>query len=320
MNASSIYSGPAKIFYNSVGIFPQGSAGEIKIAVHQETEDVGNAIAGRIDSTAADCQIKVDFTPFDNWGIFATLFPAAVTTPAPGTRFGGATNALCKIWTPDQRLYTLENAFVSKHPEIHLGNSVPLWGPAEITGLVKDTTEMGTAASFYAVATGAADPGGANTMTDFIREPWTAAWGTGTGPAGFGGDGGAAMQAEEEIVIVPEIKYTPLKVQKLTRAYLLQSVKFMAKLRPVGPTHAQLDSALALQNSGVLGRRFGAAAQAQSLILTGAISGKTITLNQVNLVTGGYEFGGSKLGTGEIGFVAATTFSAGAIQAVLSHT
>ena len=323
MNASSLYAGPGKIRvqYNStpsyINMFPQGEAGDIKMTVNQETDDVGNAIAGHIDVTAADCTIKVDVTPFDNWGLFDILFPATIVTPSPGTRFCGANNFTTTIWATDGRLFTIQNAFISKQPEIHLGNGVNLWGATEITGVVKDGTDEGTAASFYAVASGQADPGAAapaDTMSDFIREPWTLQWGA---VAGFG----ALTQAEDEIVIVPEVKYVPLKVQKLTRAYMLQSVKFMVKLRPVGPTQANIDNALQIQNTGLLGRRLGVSSgQATSLVLTGSISGKTITLPKVNLVTAGYEFGGSKLGNGEIGFVANMTFSAGAVQALISHT
>lgn len=314
MNNSLIYSGPGKLFSGSSSIFANGEQGEVKMAVEQETDPVASALVGRIDETVGNNLIKITTDPFDNWGALALLYPSTIKTPSIGTRFASA-NTAWKIWTADGRLFTIPNAFVSKHPEIHLGVGTPLFRGLEVTGVVKNATEMGDTGSFYVLASAQADPGGAFTLSDFIRGPWTGAWGT---VAGFGGDAGAALQAEDEWVISFDVKYKPLAVQKLVRSFELSSVAVMVKLRPVGPTQQNIDDALGIQNSGrLLGSRVGASGS--TLILTGPGS-KTITIYNANLVRSGYDFGGAKLGNGEIAFVTGSTFSAGAYQPLIAFS
>ncbi len=100
----------------------------------------------------------------------------------------------------------------------------------------------------------AGDPGGQMTMADFVLwGEWTGAYGA---VAGFGGDGGSAIEAEDDWTISTQVKLSPLPVQKLTRAFKLDSVEFMAKVRPYGPTHTNIDAAIGLNNGRLLGSRF----------------------------------------------------------------
>ena len=145
------------------------------------------------------------------------------------------------------------------------------------------------------------DPGGTFVMSDFVRGAWTGAWGAVTGFT--------AIEAEDEWTIEVNAKYSPLKVQGLTRAMKLDSVQFMAKVRPYGPTHTQI---LGIVGGHTAGQRLGSA----DLVLTGP-SSKTITLKNVGLRGAGFEFGGTRLGTGEIGFVTGATFTAGAPDPLL---
>ena len=89
----------------------------------------------------------------------------------------------------------------------------------------------------------------------------------------------------------------------------LDSVKFMAKCRPYGPTHTQILGKVGAHSAG---QKLGAA----DLTLTGP-EGKTITLTNTEIRGAGFEFGGTQLGTGEIGFVQATTFTGGAPDPVI---
>ncbi len=109
-------------------------------------------------------------------------------------------------------------------------------------------------------------------------------------------------------------------MQKLVRGYQLVSVQYMLKFRPYGPTQAQIDSAFLIQASGgALGRRLGGT-NAAAMVLTSAITGKTITLENCEPYTGGYDFGGNKLGNGEIAFLNTTTFTTGAPNALIAFS
>jgi hypothetical protein len=313
----NIYAGPAKVVIGAVALFPEGENGATRYDIKQEKVDRSSGFFGKVTSIQAGNVDLISTTPFDNWGSLGTLYPpflgvsvgATAGALVIGTRPHGALNAdvPAKLWSPDGRLITMARSAITKHPEIHLAVDKPLFGPIEITGILASGKKMGTAGAFHTMtASGAADPGGQFTLVDFQAGAWTGAWGT---IAGFGGDGGDPIEAEDEWVIVPDIKYSPLPVQKLVRAYKLDSISFMAKVRPYGPTQPQIDSAIGLSSSRTLGSRF--ANPGYDLILTGP-NAKTITLKNADVFGAGYEFGGTKLGNGEIGFVQSQLFTAGA--------
>jgi hypothetical protein len=311
---STYYSGPGKVYINSVALQAQGENGQITAVIIEPTTPVAAAMFGRIGETFDDQTAKIGVTPFDNWGLLTTLYPAFLgisvgATPgalAIGARPHGATNLPTKIYTPDGRLYSFVRTAVTKHPDLRLGVGEPLFGPCEITALGDPALNPG-AASFLVTGnaiteTAGADPGGPMTTADFIRGVWTGAWGT---LGGFGGDGGVPLQAEDFWTIQVHAKYSPLKVQKLTRHLKLDSVEIMAKARLVGPTHTQLVAQIGTHTSGTLA---GSGTNAADLVLTGPGS-KTITVKQTELRGAGFEFGGTKLGTGEIGFVTQMKFN-----------
>ena len=317
--AQNYYTGPGKVYYNSVGLQANGAQGQITFAITEKTTEAGTSQFGRVGETLDDVTGEISLTPFDNWGLLATLFPTflGVTTAGGtgalviGTRPHTASNVSAKVWTPDGRIYNFVRAAITGHPTLTLGSGQPLFGAIKITAL-GDTTKNPGDSSFLLASnaiteSAGSDPGGAMTMADFIRGKWTAAWGT---LAGFGGDGGSALEAEDGWQLVPDIKYSARTVQKVTRHMVLDSVAFMVKGRPVGPTQTQIAGALLAHTAG---SRFGAGANAADLVLTGP-SSKTITLKQSEIKGAGFEFGGTKLGNGEIGFVTAMTFTTGAAQ------
>lgn len=320
--SQNYYTGPGKAYFNSVGLQANGAQGTIKASLIEKTSDAGTAQFGKIAETLDDQYAEVELTPFDNWGLMTTLFPTflGVTTGTNtgalliGTRPHTASNVPLKIFTPDGRLYNFVRAALTAHPTLNLGNGQPLYGNVKFTALGDITKNPGDSAFLLAgnaiTESAGSDPGGAMTMSDFIRGKWTAAWGT---LAGFGGDGGSAMEAEDGWQLVPDIKYSARTVQKVTRHMVLDSVSFMLKGRPVGPTQTQLATQLLTHAAG---SRFGAGTNAADVVLTGP-SSKTITLKQAELKGAGFEFGGTKLGNGEIGFVISQTFTTGAANPML---
>jgi len=320
---STLYAGPGKIWMNGTALWPEGENGEIRASIEQEVAELAGGMHGRVTAVQGGVAGKIVITPFDHWGALGLLFPpylgvsvgATTGALAIGARPHGATDTACKIWTPDGRLYSFGRAAVTRHPDLRLGIGSALFGRVEITALVASGKKLGDAAALYTITeSGAADPGGQMGLADFARGTWTGVWGT---AAGFGGDaGGTPIEAEDEWVISSEVKYSPLPVQKLARAYKLDSVKFMAKVRPYGPTHSQIDAAIGVNNGRLLGSQIANATTAADLALSGP-NGKTITLKSADVVGAGFEFGGTRLGTGEIGFVTTVRFVGGAAQPLL---
>jgi len=324
--STTLYAGPGKLYAATYVLWPEGENGVLKYEIAQEKDDAAQAMHGRVLSTLGDTIGRISLTPFDNWTALKYLFPAflGVTTAAGagalaiGTRphnVAAGSDVPATIWNPDGVKIVVARTAVTKHPDLHLGVGKALFGPVEWTAIPASSTAVGTAAAFHAITeSGAADPGGQMIVTDFIREAWTGAWGA---VAGFGGDGGAALQAEEEWTITSEVKYSPLKVMRQTLAMKLDSVQFMAKARVVGPTWTQIEANVL--TGRVTGSRWGnpgAQGSAIDLVLT-STSGKTITLKNADVHGEGFEFGGTRLGTGEVGFVNQMSFTSGAPNPLL---
>jgi len=331
MSAQTYYTGPAKVYLgnNSVAMQANGASGQVKFSINEKTSDIATAMFGKIAEGLDDVTGEIDVTPFDAWHLLPTLLPPYLgVTTASGTGFGagalvigtrphGATNSPAKIFTPDGRLYMPVRTAVVGHPSLKLSPGEGLYGPVKISCLGDPTLAPGASGFLLTgnaiTETAGVDPGDAMALTDFVRGRWTGAWGT---LAGWGGDGASTLEGEDGWEIIPDIKYSPRTVQKLTRHMVLDSVAFMAKVRPVGPTQTQIAAALLAHTQGL---RLGASTNAADLVLTGPNS-KTITLKQADIKGAGFEFGGTKLGNGELGFVTSMTFTAGAPAALLAFS
>ena len=284
------------------------------------------AMFGRISEQLRDETAEITVKPFDNWGLMGTLFPVYVgATTAAGAAallIGKRPHAESapfgdtKVWTPDGRLYDAVRTAIVGHPSLHLGVAKALYGDVRILAIGDLTKVPGASGYLFAnnaiTESGAGDPGGQMTLADFVREAWNGVWSGGTGvtPApGFGAAAGslggtAPIQAEEEWTIETAIKYSQLKVQGRTLAAKLDSCAFMARCRPFGPSHTDILAAIGQHSHG---QRLGSG----DLALTGQLSGKLITLKNAEVRGAGFEFGGTTLGTGEVGFVNTMQFSGG---------
>ncbi len=310
---STLYAGPGKVYINSIALQPEGENGPISIAVSEETAGIASGMFGRHSEQLVDQTAEITCKPFDNWGSLATLFPARIgvtvgASAAVGGRPHGNSDLATKVWTPDGRIYHAIRSAVVGHPSLHLGIGKALFGDVRISVIGATGVAMGASGYLFSAnaitESAGADPGGAMTMSDFIRGAWTGAWGAVTGFT--------AIEAEDEWTIENTISYSPLKVQGRTLALKLDSVSFMAKCRPYGPTHTQL---LGIVGGHTHGQRLGSA----DLVLTGP-SSKTITLENAELRGAGFNFGGTQLGTGEIAFVNEMSFSAGAPTSLLTFS
>ena len=321
--SATIYAGPGKLYLDGVAYQANETNGQISAKTVQDIDPVGQAMHGRIGYLQGNVMETIDLTPFSNWALLPKLFPTwlGVTTGAntgalvigqqphnPMTAGVRAADVVGKIWSPDGRLYTFPRCAITKHPDVNLGANKSLFGAMQVTNLIAAGKKIGDAAAFHTVTeSAAADPGGQFITSDFEAGAWFGAWGT---VAGFGGDGGDALEGEEGFTLSTAVKYSPLTVQKLVRAYKLDEVYFMVKLRPFGPTHTQITTNIGINSGRTLGA-FVPTGNAADLILTGP-NAKTVTLKSADIVGAGFDFGGTKLGSGEIGFVHKVTFTTGA--------
>jgi hypothetical protein len=340
MSAETVYSGPAKLYFNGVPFQADGVNGQINAVLEEKTTERGVAMFGRILETWDDIIGRITVTPWDSWSILGALFPAylGVTTTGispytvtnntvgaqpkgagfltVGTRphdfASGSANgkAAAEIYTADGRLYNFVRGAITKHPGMKLGVGVPLFEQAEITCLGDPAAIPGASGFMLAgnaiTESGASDPDGTGfSLMDFVNGKWTGNWGV---------TGYTALEPEDYWTLVSDVKYSPLTVQKLTRHYKFDSANFMVKGRIIGPTHTQLASKILSHTQGMVMTEgsLGLNTGVQDLVLTGPGSpSKTITLKNCEVKGAGFEFGGTRLGTGEVGFVTQQQFSAG---------
>ena len=322
--SATYYSGPGKVFFNGLSHLPDGEGGPIKSVIDEKKTDRASAMFGQHLSTFDDQMIHTTYVPFDLWALLPTMFPAwlGVTTNAgsgswstggsgvlkigtnPFDPTGTGTKYSADIWTPDGRLYAPYRSAITKVPGLKLGVGQPLYEETELTSLWTLPSDGNPNQLFPANAiteTGGTDPDGTGFTPDFINGHWAASWGAITGFTG--------MEAEDYFQLVPDVKYQFYTVQKSTRLAKLVSARFMIKARLVGPTQTQILGKLAAHTSGaqlVEG-------SATDLVMTGP-GGKTVTLKNCEIFGTNFEFGGTKLGVGDTGFVTSLTFAGGVPQ------
>lgn len=339
MSANQYYSGPGKVFYNSpwgggalISFQAADANGAIQFNIDEKTTTRGAAMFGDMFETTTDLVGHVTFTPFSDWGLLPHLFPTYLGVTTGGGAYGGAlsvgtyahdptasggtTQYFGGVWTYDGREYNLVRTAITKHPTVTLGASYPLYSSTELTGIGTYNLLPGTSGFLMSTASGTptgapisgpngetagavADPSGgyAFPYSAFTEQHWTGEWG---GP--FGGFP-ALMEAEDGWQIVPDVKYNVITVQKVTRAYILASARFMIKARLVNPTHTEMLSRTLIHQAGA---PMPQSTTAQNLVLTSA-SGKTVSLYNCELRGAGFEFGGTKLNSSEFAFVATAT-------------
>ena len=319
--SETIYAGPGKVYIGTLGLQPDGVNGAIKATVDEKTSVRASAMYGEMFETLDDVTGKITTTPFDNWNLLPTLLPTFLgVTTAVGTGFGSGVLAIgtnpftgtkvpVGVYTPDGRLYNFVRGAITKHPAMKFLPGAPLFSEIEISALGDLAKNPGDSAFLITgnaiTESGATDPDTTGFgVADYGQTHWTAAWGS---IAGFTG-----MEAEDGWELVSDVKYNFYTVQKVTRLAKLSSARFMLKGRIVGPTHTQLlGKVLAHTSGGILTE-----GSSTDLVLTGSNS-KAVTLKNCEVKGAGFEFGGTKLGTGEIGFVTNVVVSGGVAPASL---
>lgn len=307
---STLVSGPAKILKSTVTMFTED---DFRIEPRFSLQPVSSSMHGAVDSTLDDLVYEMTFTPVGVWAYISALFPyigsgSAGTESPRGYRIFTDSDVPTVVTGRDGAVFTLQASAITKMPDLFLGPTKSLFGPATITAVVKNGANPEDADAFMAVSStsysdATFDP------TAIKRQRYAAAW---SGVTGF-----TSFQAQDFWTVQSELQLAPVRVQGYTRDMRIDSLRVMAKCIPVGPTAAQIEAALKAQGSGAVeGRRnsLGAA----DLAITG--SGISVTVKNAALRQAGYVFGGVPIRNGELGWESTIAFSAGvpACQLVLA--
>jgi len=295
---SQITGGPAYAAYNSKNIaFAEDSTVETALV----TDVISTSLYGDMDEIYRDMVVKASGRPlFYDTAALTTLFP--YLAGVIGTNYPGASDVACAWNSNNGDVLTLTSALIGKMPDLELGVEGPVLGRMEIWGVIGNGETAGAANSYYTLQTGQSYSNPAVPGTAVLdRQEFTAAWGSVTGFTSF--------QAQDKWTISHELKLEPIIIQGRTRAFRVTSYRVMAKCKPLGPTMAQISTALYAQGTGAAGG-YRLSTNAASLIITGS-SSMTITIAGAALKSAGYVFGGKPLRLGELGWVSTLNIGAG---------
>lgn len=303
VSRAALISGPAKIVRSGSTFF---SSDNPQINWRPSLADVATAVHGQVDQTVDDVIVEATFTPAGVFAYRSVLHPFLGTTSGGTEKSRGfdiftSSDVPTVITGTDGAVYTLIASAVTRPPDLYLGPTRELWGPVTITGVIGNSLQPTAADAFMSV--------GSTTYSDstfdptaIVKQAYSAAWGAVTGFT--------ALVAQDFWTISTEINLSPVRVAGYTRTMKLESIRFMAKCVPLGPTATELEAALKFQGGSTgYGEGHRRSRTAADLVITG--TGIVATLKNAAFVSAGYRFGGSELRLGEIGFVSTIAFSSG---------
>lgn len=298
---STLVSGPCKIVRSGSTLFTEG---DLVIAPRLSLQDVATSMHGVVGASLDDVVYEATFTPCGVYAYNSILFPyigngSNDSEQKPGYRIMTDSDVPTVITGRDGGVYTLKASAITQMPDLFLGPTRSLFGPATITAVVANAANPEDADSFMSVGSGSYSDATFNPSA-IVRQRYTAAWGAVSGFTSF--------QAQDFWTVQSQLALEPVQVQGYTRDIRIRSLRYMAKCIPVGPTGAQIEAALRAQGSGAVeGRR--QSGGAADLVITG--SGVSVTLKNAALREAGYVFGGVPLRNGEIGLETTIAFSSG---------
>lgn len=296
---ASVLRGPAVAQFGGVTFFSQA---DIETDLNIETFAPESSAHGALDERVMERQGRVRFTPVGEWESLGVLWPYRAALIGSSI-FGAADQALVIHSIAGQK-HTAPAAAVMSMPEIYFGSRKTSIGQVEFGISGKDNTAWTGVDSFWKIETEAfpAATWALFDPTKVVTEPPTINWAT--------GGAGTTFKTVDGATVSFELAMDPVETDEDGIIdYTLGNVGAMAKFRPLGQTETEIRDLLKLQDAGAWTR--GAKLSSKGYDLTISNSLGSIVLHKATLVSGGYRFGRTTLRNGELGFVAARTFTAG---------
>lgn len=278
MDRTLIISGPAKVTFNGATFF---SKGDIETDIDQETMELETSLHGKVDERVLNITGKISFEPAGEWESLSVVWPYG--SYAIGASIFGSSDLPLVIHSLDGKTYTFAAAAITKMPNIICSTVKTLIGPIEFTAIRAKDTPWGTADSFLAIASSAFSETAFN-PSDILTQPYDLSWDT----SPTGGAPWDDFESLEGVVFEFPMSVTPVGTDRDgILDYRLQKLAAMARCIPIGPTTAEILTALKIQGSGAArGRSLNIA---RDFVADG--TGVTVTLKNAGMKSGGYAFG-----------------------------
>lgn len=310
MDRTTLITGPALVTHNGGSFF---SKDDIQPKISAVTMKITDSAHGEVDEREIEAEVEVSITPDGRWepATVAALWPYA--NSIIGASIYGATDLPLVMSggenTNNGEIHTIIAAGITKMPSLTLSSTKTLVGAATWRGIRGKGLAWTAPNSLYSIATS----GGSVADSDYDpakikTQAYHATWGAYSGWANFDTQDGWAIEFDMQL--------EPIHVDSIgVIDYRFKSLSVMARAIPVGPTATQVLTNTIIQNTGAgRGRSLRIDATGSitaDLVITGADGINYCTVKAAGIKTQGYRFGATVLRQGEVGFVAARTFSAG---------
>lgn len=279
---------------------------EVIPRISHNLQEQRSSMYGLVTETRGARKIEIDVPIFGIWAGLTVLFPSVLMNPQPGTSIFGTTDKALVLHSKNQDRLTIHNARVTGLANLKLAANAEIFsGVVRFTGLLKNNADPADANSFFTYDTAAFVESGF-ALTNFRSKAWTGAWGSRTGftaiqtEAGWTVDWNLTMNE----VLVDGLGAVDMTVGDLTAR---------ASCIPVGPTAAQIHSALLYQGTGA-GVGSGTHESVDDLVLTSGTS--SVTLKSSAMIETGLAFSPTKKRIGETVWKTVRSFSTGVPQVV----
>ena len=275
---ASIISGPAKITFGGQSFW---SKGDVTVRPINDRFNIDTASFGKVDERTSGRKFEITFEPSGRFtaGLAAVLFPYGAA--AIGSSIFTGTDAPLAINGRDNLKLVFHAAAITGIPQLRLGVTQTMMGPVTFTAICKDNTDPSNAAAYY-TASSETYPGDSGfAVADILTKFYSAAWGASSPWASFMTEGGWTVDITPSFA---EQRVDGIGVVDMT----LAGIEVSAKCIPVGPTAAQILSAVA--PAAALGTSL-ATVNDLDLSPSGTVGDPFITLSTAAMVNSGLTYG-----------------------------
>lgn len=303
---SALVVGPAKCIHNSATFFTNNS---FEVKLNTKRFNIRPLGFSQPDVRDEDRVVELEVEPDGRWNAAAIAAFWPYLNATPGASMATSADLPFVAHGADTGLLTVISAYVSKMPSLKFSVKKSMIGSIGFKGIVGTGLDPSdTSAYLTYAASGSTFVDSGFTLTAIKTQPYTMAWGAVTGFTSFTGEEGIDVDFSMETKEIIEDGRGVVDER-------IRSVGVLVKCKPIGPTAAQILTALRYQGSGnALGRSYQAVAA--SLTITGADGIVAFTMPKASLVEAGYRFGDDVLRNGEIGFVGNLNVSTGTQSAI----
>ena len=274
--------GAPKITYNGATIWTRG---DVVVPLKHNLKEQVSSMYGRVTKTREGRMIEVNIPVYGFWTNLSVLFPAYFLSGLPSQRIFGVTDTPMTIIGRNGDQIVLKNCQITKVSNLKLAANQQIFGAdITVTALVANNTAPNSANAFYTITTGATYAEGDFPQANFKSLTWTGAWGT---RAGF-----TNILTQDGFSVDWEVKMTPDLVDGIGAVDMFTEL-FWSKATaiPVGPTLAQLDTAIDFQGAnGAVGSDI--STDVDDLTLSDGTS--TLVIKAASMIETGLVYGPAK--------------------------